>query len=152
MGLLLSTSSHSSLSCCVDGRSPAGSIDWPTSAPASPSSRAACPRSGWPQLPCRATSAWDSTRRSRTSPATRTPRHHPEQPPLAPPTAAATLEFNTASKQPANHLAPTTNLTSYCSLGLGGGERTPSRAQTCRDPAARPRNQTEPLVNLELEP
>lgn len=49
---------------CVGRRSPAGWIAWPTSAPASLSSRAASPRSGWPQQPCRATSALACTRRS----------------------------------------------------------------------------------------
>lgn len=97
------------LSCCADGRSLAGSTDWRTSARASPSCRAAYPRSGWPRPPCRATSASASTKRSRTSRATRTLRLRPEQPRPARPTAVATRgcerrRIHTLTSGPSCHL------------------------------------------------
>lgn len=71
----------------VGKRSPAGWTAWPTSARASPSSRAVSPRSGWPQQPCRATSASASTRRSRGTQRMRSP-----PPPLQPPQPQALRE------------------------------------------------------------
>lgn len=65
---------------CVGKRSLAGWTAWPTSAHASPSSRAASPRNGWPQQPCRATSALASTRRNKGTQRMRSP-----PPPLQPP-------------------------------------------------------------------
>lgn len=64
----------------VGKRSPAGWTAWPTSARASPSSRAASPRSGWPQQPCRATSASASIRRSRGTQRMRSPPPPPQPP------------------------------------------------------------------------
>lgn len=71
----------------VGKRSPAGWTAWPTSARASPSSRAASPRNGWPQQPCRATSALASTRRNKGTQQMRSP-----PPPLQPPQPQAHRE------------------------------------------------------------
>lgn len=75
------------------GRSLAGSTVWPTSAPACHSSRAACPKSGWPRLPYSLASVRSSTeqgswRRQRT-PLPQPPWHpyhpaHPHPPPALP--------------------------------------------------------------------
>lgn len=65
---------------CVAGRSLAGSTAWPTSAPVCHSSRAACPKSGWPRLPYSPASARSSTEEE----SWRRPRTPPPQPPWRP--------------------------------------------------------------------
>lgn len=74
------------------GKSLAGSTAWRTSAPACHSSRAACPKSGWPLLPYSPASARSSTeqeswRRRRTPPPPPPwrPCHHAHLPPPARP-------------------------------------------------------------------
>lgn len=79
------------LRSCVAGRSLAGSTAWPTSVPACHSSRAACPKSGWPQRPYSPASARSSTeqgswRRPRT-PLPRPPWHPCRRARLHPPPA-----------------------------------------------------------------
>ena len=92
-------------SCCAVMRSPAGWTVWPTSAPVSPSSRAACPRSGWHRLPSRVTSAWASTRMSLPSPATKTPPRPlgPREVLPGPLTAAVTPESDSGQTTQLKH-------------------------------------------------
>lgn len=93
---------------CVGRRSPAGWTAWPTSAPASPSSRAASQRSGWRRQPCRATSASGSTRRSRGTQRMRSP-----PPPLPPPQPQAPRE---PVDIPGSKLCPVCSLITFSSL------------------------------------
>lgn len=85
------------LRSCVAGRSLAGSTAWLTSAPACHSSRAACPKSGWPRLPYSPASARSSTeeeswrrRRMLPPPPPWPPCRpaHPHPPPAPPPCLA----------------------------------------------------------------
>lgn len=88
------------------GRSLAGSIAWPTSAPACHSSRAACPKSGWPQLPYSPVWARSSTeanwRRQRMPPPQPPwPPCHPAhllRPPAHPPPCLVTLATSPAGR------------------------------------------------------